>query len=113
MAGAMGLLAQHGLAGVALRHRGGAYAIRPGSARVAPISSEDGTSILSTLLALAPPAADTPFDGPVNHSGWLMALEPSVTGISDLMDTLPREEPNRVVGEIALAPDLLARIINA
>lgn len=112
MTGAMVTLAEAGLAGVALRPQGTAFAVRPHEARVTPFETRSDT-LLSSLMTMAPPAADSPLDGPVAQSGWIAALNPAATGVEDLMRGLPSAAVSPTRNGIAVAPELLAQIVNA
>ncbi|MBF9043143.1 hypothetical protein HKCCE4037_07385 [Rhodobacterales bacterium HKCCE4037] len=112
MAGAMTDLATSGLAGLSLRSHGQAFAVRPSSQRITPFESRPD-SVLTSLLALAPPSQDSPLDGPVNVTGWLGALDPDVTGVEDILRSLPTDDLPPMRRGISVAPELLAQIVNA
>lgn len=112
MAGAMADLAQAGLAAVSVRAGEDAVAIRPGATQVMRLDT-GASSMLSDLLSLAPPEADSPLGGPLAHSSWLTALDPAKTGVDTLLGHLPKTDAAPRMGGIAVAPDLLAQIVNA
>ena len=112
MAGTLADLAEAGLAGVALRGGGDAVAIGPGSSRAVRLNAGTRSS-LQDLLALAPPPADAPMGGPIALSGWLCAVDPVATGIGSMFDQLPIANIAARTNAIAVAPDLLAQIVNA
>ncbi len=112
MAGAMADLAQAGLAGVAVRAGGDAVAIRPGSRQ--SVSLDTGArSMLQNFLALAPPAEDTPLGGPISLSAWLCTMNPDATGVATLIEHAPKVDVSPRTSGIAVAPDLMAQIVNA
>ncbi|MEX3014070.1 Ldh family oxidoreductase [Gymnodinialimonas hymeniacidonis] len=112
MAGAMTGLASAGLVGISLRPSGAAFAVRPGAQAVTPFEPRTDT-MLSSLLSMAPAPTDSPLDGPVAHSGWIAALNPDVTAGHDLLNSLPTVKASPTRAGVALAPDLLAQIVNA
>lgn len=112
MAGAMTQIAARGFAAVVLRTHGRAFAIRPSDGQVTPLETGAQT-MLSALLANAPPAADSPLGGPVAESSWLTAMDPSITAAEELLAQLPEMPGAPSSRGIALAPDLLAQIVNA
>ncbi len=111
MAGALISLANADLAAVALRSDGSTYAIGPGNAHIVPLAS-GAPGMLESLLSLAPPVTDSPLDGPVAHTAWLTALDPEVTAIGDVL-AQTSVTSGKTTGGIAVAPDLLAQIVNA
>lgn len=112
MAGAMADLAKAGLAGVSIKHGGDTVAIRPGAAHSTRLDT--GTrSMLQDLLSLAPPVDDSPLDGLVDQTSWLTALDPVATGTDALLAQLPQTDEALRSSAIAVAPDLLAQIVNA
>lgn len=112
LAGAMAEIAASRLAAVLVGTRGKGFAIRPMGRQV--ISLDTGTqTMLSALLAVAPPVVDSPLDGPVSESRWLTVLDPSVTAAEDMLAHLPDLEAAPSVQGIALAPELLVQIVNA
>lgn len=112
MAGAMTDLATSGLAGLALRPEGTAFAIRPSTQRITPLDQKAETT-LSALLSLAPEAADSPLDGPVEKAGWIAALNPEMTAAEALLEALPKGAAVPKRGAVSVAPELLAQIVNA
>ncbi len=112
MAGAMADLANAGLAGVSLSGRDAAFSMRPSAQRIARLDQKADTQ-LSALLAMAPPAADSPLDGPVSERGWIAALNPAVSAVDALLDLLPIADEAPARASIVVAPDLLAQIVNA
>ncbi len=112
MAGAMTDLAAAGLVGLSLRPEGTTFAIRPSEQRITPLDERAETT-LSALLSLAPEAVDSPLDGPVEQSGWIVALNPKMTEAEAFLEALPSASamPKRVA--VSVAPDLLAQIVNA
>lgn len=113
MAGAMADLADAGLAGVSLS--GGddaAFSVRPSAQRIVQLDQKADTQ-LSALFAMAPPAADSPLDGPVSERGWIAALNPAVSAVDALLDLLPIADEAPARASIMVAPDLLAQIVNA
>jgi len=112
MAGTMTELAMAGLAALSVRTHGQAFAIRPGNQQIAPLDG-GAHGMLSALLSLAPPPTDSPLGGPVTQSAWLMALDPALTAAEELMAQLPVLDVMPNSGGIALAPELLAQIVNA
>ena len=112
LAGAMVEIAASHLAAVSVDRRGKGYAIRPMGRQV--ISLEAGAqTMLSALLAVAPPATDSPLDGPVTEERWLTVLDPNVTAAEDMLAHLPDVGAAPSVQGIALAPELLVQIVNA
>lgn len=111
MAHAMTEIAGAGLAAVSVRTHGQAFAIRPGAGQVTPMES-GAQNMLSALLAVAPPATDSPLGGPVAESSWLTAMDPHVTAAEELMAQLP-DMGAAVSGGIALPAELLVQIVNA
>jgi hypothetical protein len=112
MASAMVDLANDGLAGVCVGAGGKAMAIRPGAQHIMRLDT-GARSMLSDLLSLAPPETDSPLGGPVAYASWLTVLDPTVTGIDALLETLPSTGAAPRASGIAVAPDLLAQIVNA
>lgn len=112
MAAALADLAGQGLAAMAAHGQGQVFAIRPDTTRVLALGGSAQT-MLSTLLSLAPPPANSPLDGPVEHTAWLVALDPAASAAEDMMAHLPASAAPQVSGGIALPPDLLAQIVNA
>lgn len=111
MAGALLDLAEQGLAAVAARSRGVTFAIRPGGGRILPIAGS-APGMIDAILSLAPPPDDSPLDGPVSCSAWLTALDPGLAGTEDFLAEMSTR--GRPTGSgIAVAPELLAQIVNA
>lgn len=105
-------LARQGLAGLGTHGSGQVYAIRPDTTHAVAIGGGAQT-MLQALLSVAPEAADSPLDGPVNHSAWLAALDPAASAAADMMARLPASTAPEVSRRIAVAPDLLAQIVTA
>lgn len=112
MASAMTELAAAQLAAVLVRTHGKAFAIRPMDRQVSALETGAQT-MLSALLAAAPPATDSPLGGPVAESCWLTVLDPKVTAAEALLAHLPELPGAPNAQGIALAPELLAQIVNA
>ena len=113
MAAAMADLSEAGYAGISLRPQERAFAVRPKVRLVTPIET-GAQSMLSSLLSMAPPPTDSPLDGPIAQSGWITALNPGVTAVDELLDGLPTAAPTGPERSgIAMAPELLAQIVNA
>lgn len=112
MAGVMADIAAAGLAAVSVRAQGKAVAIRPHGTQVTALDT-GAQSMLSALLATAPPAAESPFGGKVAFSAWVTAMDPGVTAAEELLAHLPELSGTARSGGIALAPELLAQIVNA
>lgn len=112
MAGAMADLAAAGVAGLSVKPDGGVVAIQPG-ARLSARLDTGARSMLQDLLSLAPPVEDSPLGGPVAHASWLTAVDPVATGAEALFAQLPAAEIASCAGGIAVAPELLAQIVNA
>ena len=113
MAAAMADLSSAGLAGLALRSGGTAYAVRPRATRITPLDPSAEPNMLSSLLALAPPITDHPLEGPIAQKGWLIGLDPAATGITELLGTLPQDSSERRPLGVSLEPELLAQIVTA
>ena len=112
MAGALTEIAGNGFAAVSVRTHGKAFAVRPLGRQV--IAVDTGTqTMLNALLAVAPPASDSPLGGPVTESSWLTVLDPSVTAAEELLAHLPEQGGAPASKSIALAPELLVQIVNA
>lgn len=111
LAHAMAEVAAEGLAAVLVQTHGKAFAIRPGARQVTGLDT-GAQNMLSALLAAAPPAADSPIGGGVAFSAWLTALDPSVTAAEELLAHLPEHGRALSSSGIALAPELLAQIVN-
>ncbi|GAB5447952.1 Ldh family oxidoreductase [Gymnodinialimonas sp.] len=112
MAGAMVEVAASGLAAVCVRTHGKAFAIRPMERQVIALDTGAQT-MLSALMAVAPPATDSPMGGAVRESSWLTVLDPKATAAEELMAHLPDMSAAPEARGIALAPELLAQIVNA
>lgn len=112
LAGAMTEIAAAQLAAISVRTHGKSFAIRPMGRQVIALDTGAQT-MLSTLLAVAPPATDSPLGGPVVESSWLTVLDPKVTAAEELLAQLPNVTGAPSAHGIALAPDLLAQIVNA
>jgi hypothetical protein len=112
MAAALATLAKAGLAAISTIQPGDVCAIRPG-ARQATVLGGSSKDMLSALLSLAPPQADSPLGGPAAFSGWLTALDPAATGAGEMLAQLPDATSAPAATGIALAPELLAQIVNA
>ncbi|ABD56614.1 Ldh family oxidoreductase [Jannaschia sp. CCS1] len=112
MARAMAEIAAAPLAAVGLRPHGKAVAIRPMGRQVLPLDTGAQT-MLSSLLTLAPPTPDMPLGGPVEESSWLTVLDPTVTAAEELLSHLPDVNTAPAAQGIAVAPELLAQIVNA
>jgi (2R)-3-sulfolactate dehydrogenase (NADP+) len=112
MAAALATLAKAGLAAISTIQPGDVRAIRPG-ARQATVLGGSSKDMLSALLSLAPPQADSPLGGPAAFSGWLTALDPAATGAGEMLAQLPDATSAPAATGIALAPELLAQIVNA
>lgn len=110
--GVMTEIAASGLAAICVRPFAKTYAIRPMGRHVTAMETEE-RSMLSTLLAEAPPAKDTPFGGPVNEECWVTVLDPGVTAAERLLARLPDVCRPQVSHGITLAPELLMQIVNA
>lgn len=116
MAGAMAKIAAASLAAVCLRTHGKAFAIRPLGHQVIPLDTPLDTgaqTMLSSLLALAPPAPDLPMGEAVDLSSWLTVLDPKATAAEDLLAHLPEASAPPAAQNIAVAPELLVQIVNA
>lgn len=111
LAGTLLDLAAAGLAAVVSRPQGQGYAIAPGAVQIAALGG-GVPGLMDTFLSLAPPADDSPLDGPVSCSGWVVALDPEATAAGDLLARLPARGTDMASG-IAVASDLLAQIVNA
>lgn len=112
MVGAMVEVAAEGFAAVCVRTHGKACAIRPMGRHVVALDT-GAQSMLSALLAAAPPATDSPLGDAVTESCWLTVLDPKVTAAEELMAHLPEAPAAPKAKGIALAPELLAQIVNA
>ncbi len=112
MVATLSALAGQGLAALAAHGGGQVYAIRPDTAHVMAVGGS-APSMLSALLSLAPVAEDSPLGGPVDHCAWLVALDPAASAAAELLACLPVSAAPEAPGRIALAPDLLAQIVNA
>ncbi len=112
MAAALADLAGQGLAAVAAQQGGLVHAIRPGTRQTVALGGAPQT-MLSALLSQAPAPTDSPLDGPVTHSAWLVAMDPAATAASEMLAHLPATDAAVLTGGIALPPDLLVQIVNA
>ncbi|MBY4893479.1 Ldh family oxidoreductase [Rhodobacteraceae bacterium N5(2021)] len=112
LAGAMVEIAGANLAAVSLRTHGKGFAIRPMRRQVIALDAGAQT-MLDALLAVAPPAADSPMGDPVAESIWLTVLDPRVTAAEELLAHLPEMTATPSAQGIALAPELLVQIVNA
>lgn len=115
MAGLLLDLAAAGLAAVTTRDRGARHAIAAGATRIGRLSGGGGEGLAEALLGLAPPVEDSPLDGPVASAVWITALDPATTGAAEMLADLPTLTGASADGAdgIAVAPDLLAQIVNA
>lgn len=109
---AMNEIAAASLAGICVRPHGKAFAIRPLSGQSTQLDTGAQT-MLSSLLGVAPPAADSPTGGPVVEQSWLTLLDPKVTAMEELLAHLPEVGDAPAARGIVVAPELLAQIVNA
>lgn len=112
MAGALAEIAASGLAAVCVRTHGKAFAIRSMGRQVIALDT-GAQSMLATLLAVAPPATDSPLGDAVAESSWLTVLDPNVTAAEELLAHLPERDAVPAAHGIVVAPELLAQIVNA
>lgn len=112
LTGAMAEIAASGLAAVLVRPQGNAFAIRPMERQVSALD-HGAQSMLAALMNDAPMVADSPLEGPVMETAWLTALDPGVTAAEELLTHLPDLSGTPMPGTVALAPELLAQIVNA
>ena len=112
MAGAMTDLAEAGLAGISASAGKAAFSVRPSAQGIVRLDRKSDSQ-LSALLAMAPPAADSPLDGSVSERGWIAALNPAASAADAMLSTLPTVDEGPSRASIVVAPDLLAQIVNA
>lgn len=112
LAGAMAEIAASRLAAVSVSTSGRGFAIRP-MGRQLIMLDPGAQTMLSALLAIAPPATDSPLDGPVTEQRWLTVLDPNVTAAEEMLAHLPDLIAAPSAQGIALAPELLVQIVNA
>jgi (2R)-3-sulfolactate dehydrogenase (NADP+) len=112
MAGAMTDLAEAGLAGMSASAGEAAFMVRPSARGIVRVDRKSDSQ-LTALLAMAPPAADSPLDGPVSERGWIAALNPAVLAVEAMLSALPTADEGPSRASIVVAPDLLAQIVTA
>lgn len=110
--GALVKIAAAGLAALSIGTSGKTSVIRPMGRHVIPLDA-GVPSVLTALLAMAPPAADSPHGGAMAESGWLTVLDPTVTAAGELLAHLPERAATQGAQGITVAPELLAQIVNA
>lgn len=112
MAGTLAQLTAAGLAGLVHTGTTPLRAFHPG--RPVPLLlSEPTDPLITSLLSLAPPVQDSPLDGLVCYSAWLLAVDPDAAAADELLGVAPGEAARTVQHQVALPPDLIAEIVNA